>query len=566
MRRFAALRAAHRALAPSVRSPESLPTAQPLRAIRDQLRALLDAVDDPAGGSKAFGDADLLGIDDALDGYARQLRLVADGISIPQFRASLPEAARAQRDEVLKLLDVLIEEGEALDARLNLVDYLITLVCTARQDGRWTLVADPPTVSEGTRNRSFAAPDCEPALEAEIVGRFRTATERLGGGEDFEAVVRDMHGYKQEVAPYFFLPEVLRCIVAYNLALRIIRDREMSRARELDLEVDRETESVPPGGGPEPDAAPESAFGSPGLSAIEGALERRLSGSDPLPGAGGEIAARMDVAKLRSFEVDLFTHPNPDDLGRLKRRIIVLGFVAEKHPEIGSELAALGINPAQVEDAWVREASDRVQSTTNDLVATNAYDAARRLSDLQSRVLFGPLLAAKRQEPRERPLAASPVGPAAVAGSLDQLAKTAEAARRSPAKREAREHRFGLRPSRQRIFALATVLLLLGAGAAYRLLEKDPHGVRVLSSAQLAEISPLLVSAYRSENGRGRVFIGTLSDTWQQMQTPARRETAERVRDRLSTLGVSEVILFDGRRALQVHYVGGSNTFPGWDT
>ena len=128
VRRFAALRAAQRALTPSVRSPESLPTAGPLRAIRDQLRALLEAVESPSGGATAFGEADLPGIDDALDGYARQLRMVADGVSMPQFRASLPEAAQAQRGEVLALLDLLIEDDEPLDARLRLVDYLVTLL------------------------------------------------------------------------------------------------------------------------------------------------------------------------------------------------------------------------------------------------------------------------------------------------------------------------------------------------------------------------------------------------------------------------------------------------------
>ena len=568
-RRFATLRAAQRALVPSVRSPESLPPLEPIRAIRDQIRALLDRTGEPAAAhsrSQAVRETGLDGIDDALDGYAYQLRYVADHVPVAQFRASLPEMAREQRAEVIALLDLLLEDDEGLAARLSLVDYLITLVCTARQNDQWNLVADPSTVSEGTRTQAFTQPIGDPEVEAEIMRRFRTATERVNTGEDFEAVVREMQRFKQEIAAHFFAPEVLRCVVAYNVSLRHIRDRELSRVRALDRDADREI-----GGAAEPDesetgGASDSAFGSPGLLAIEGALERRLTDSDPAPGAAGRIAARVDVAKLHASEVQLFAQPPRDDLGRMKRRIIAVGLLAERLPEIQSELGALEIDSQLVDKEWVREAADRVQTATNDLIAANDYDGARRLSDLQSRVLFAPLLAEKR---RHQAATAAPASAARRAGASAYAApppsKPANERRRKQQKREGHAPRFRQQPSRLRIVALAAALMM-GAAGAYHLLAREPHAVRVFSAEQLANISPLLVSGFRSDGGRGLMFIGTLGDRWQRMEEPARREAAQRLHAQLHQAGVFEVILFNRTRALQVHYVGELNTFPGWDS
>jgi hypothetical protein len=569
-RRFATLRAAQRALVPSVRSPESLPPLEPIRAIRDQIRTLLDRTKGPAAeepASEAVGGSELDGIDDALDGYAYQLRYVADHVPVAQFRASLPGLAQEQRGEVIALLDLLIEDDEGLDARLSIVDYLITLVCTARQNDQWNLVADPSTVSEGTRTRAFTQPIGDPAVEAEIVGRFRSATERLTAGEDFETVVREMQSYKKEVAAHFFAPEVLRCIVAYNVALRHIRDRELSRARALDRDADREI-----GGAAEPDeietgGASDSVFGSPGLAAIERALERRLTDSDPAPGAAGRIAARVDVATLHASEVQLFAQPPADDLDRLKRRIIALGLVAERLPEIPGEIASLEIDPHLVRKEWVREVAERVENTTNELISANEYDEARRLSDLQSRVVFTPLLARDRGRSGAQPPPPRAARPAAAAArAFTPPAKRAEKRPAEPKQRAAQASRTGRQPSRQRLFALAAALLLIGAGVGYSLLTRAPHTVRTLSAAQLSEISPLLLSGYRSEGGRGLMFIGTLAEGWQRLEEPARREAARRMHAQLYRDGVFEVILFNRTRALQVHYVGEMNTFPGWES
>ena len=74
----------------------------------------------------------------------------------------------------------------------------------------------------------------------------------------------------------------------------------------------------------------------------------------------------------------------------------------------------------------------------------------------------------------------------------------------------------------------------------------------------------MLVSGYRSLGGRGELFIGTLGDAWQQMKEPARRELGAHMWNGLIEMGVFEIMLFDRKHKLQVHYVGEFNKFPGW--
>ncbi len=140
---------------------------------------------------------------------------------------------------------------------------MITLVCTARDDGVWRVVIDPPNVSELTRQLSLEAPLCERELESEILNRLQAASKSLQGlttGGDPGSVLREIAAYKQEIVDYFFLPEVLRCIVSYNLAGRLLREQQLSQVRALDREVDLDAELA---GAPIPQAAAPPAGEEP---------------------------------------------------------------------------------------------------------------------------------------------------------------------------------------------------------------------------------------------------------------------------------------------------------------
>ncbi len=582
-RRFASLRAAERALAPSVRSPESLPWSEALQVIRPrlhQLRNRIEARESAAGpipappsAEEAQRDAtELLAVDACLDEYAQTLRRIADDISIQQFRASLPELARSQREEVIALLDLFIEDDQDFVPRVSLLDYLITLLCIAPQGGGWIQIADPPSLSLLTQRRALEA--AASGREAEIVERFQQAGERLRAGESFETVVREMAAYKKSVARYLFAPDALRCVVSYNLLLREVRAEQMRQARAMDEKVDRETAplaaqppepapaAAPAGEGPAPALESGSVFESRGLAAIEEAIERQLARAEPAPGPAAEIVSRADLAKLGDPEGETFRRPGGDEREQLIRRVVALGVAVGQLAEIEAELAQLGLDPALLSGEWARELSDRVQKETNTLIANNGYDEARLLSNVQSQFLFSPLLAARKKEDGERRPSAEP-GPApaaqagrALTGSSDvRDANRAEG--RAPQEDRARER------GRWRRWSLAAGLAAALAAAGFTYLPLDPRGVRTLSATQLSELSPLLVSGYRSHRGEGPLFIGTLSPRWQRLKPAAQDEAGEAIRARLAREGVREVMLFDDARSLQAHYLGERTRRPG---
>jgi hypothetical protein len=87
----------------------------------------------------------------------------------------------------------------------------------------------------------------------------------------------------------------------------------------------------------------------------------------------------------------------------------------------------------------------------------------------------------------------------------------------------------------------------------------------VFSARDLLEISPLLESGYRTEDGKGPLFMGAFGGGWNDMDDSERKRLAGHVREKLARIGVREVMLYDERKALQVHYVGERNEYPGWD-
>ncbi len=563
VRRFAALRAAQRALSPSVRSPETLPDLVPLRALRSQLQALMAAVESRDKGEAADPTLDTFGADMALDGYARQLRLVAGGVTLPQLRASLPELAKQQRDEVVALLDLLIEEDGGIDSRMSVIDYLITLLCVVRQGDSWSMVVDPPNVSEGARARSLGTPPCDPERQNEIFRRFLNAMEQLKAGGNADSVLGEMRKYKQEIGAYFFAPEIMRCVVSYNLAVRTHREAQIAAVRAMDREVDldpiaaeRPPETAAPAAAPE---TPPTALGAEGLAAIEAAIGQCIAGRESAAGTAGEIADRVDIAGIPPEVREAFQGGGTSEVQTLIRRIAVLGLVAEKHAELAPQRAALGISNGFFEEQLL-ETSERVRRETNDLIASNGYEHARILSELQSRYLFNPLIKARQAQAPAKPRKS-----AAPAGSLDggDLARIANRMAQPRGHRPARQ-----KPKKQSgqmlRWTLATVALGLCAALANQV-APNSRTAGELTPEQLRILSPLLAQGYRNQAGKGPVFIGTLASQWDELERSQRKQGAETIHTRLGLVGVRELMLFDATKRLQVHYVGNKNKYPDWD-
>ena len=100
---------------------------------------------------------------------------------------------------------------------------------------------DPADLSPLVRQRCLDAEASEPTDQGEITAWFRTASERVRDGEEVDSVMGEASRYKAEMGLRFFVPEVLRCIVLYNISVKNFREERVRRARAADRMIDWET-------------------------------------------------------------------------------------------------------------------------------------------------------------------------------------------------------------------------------------------------------------------------------------------------------------------------------------
>ena len=116
------------------------------------------------------------------------------------------------------------------------------------------------------------------------------------------------------------------------------------------------------------------------------------------------------------------------------------------------------------------------------------------------------------------------------------------------------------RRPRLRTLALTAVLLVVTAFSVARFLEEREGAVRILPADEIQQLSPFLLSGYRSDEGRGDVFVGSIDEHWwDQLEPTERAALATLLAERL---GVRELQLFDRTRSLRARWVSGELTFP----
>ncbi len=548
-RRFATLRAAQRALRSSRSEVRDLAA---LREIQRWLQRLAVRADGPESSRLAPEQVrqELEQLDGALDGYAALLHRRLDETQVAQLRASLSARSREHRAEALALLELCLESPEASSRYLHVADYVITLLCTHERDGVWLLDADPANLSDFVRERCAATHACGSALEASIAARFQHAAERLAKGEGGDAVVREMAAYKAEIAAFYFVPAVLRCVIGYNAAARNSFERSLQAERELDSAIDAETGFAPP-------TAEENEAGRrlaphehPGVLAVEEALQQRILGAGNDAGPAARLACGLDLELLQEGDRQAFADLR-DESQRLVRMTVVLGHLALQLSESRADVTALGLHESQL-GVWICDLGEEVQSEIDSRIRVDYWDALR-LSDTKSRFLTAVLIAARRRydEARQR-WKGSGEEDHLDRDVLDLVREYLEKSRLH----EAPLPFFDLLGGGwRRTLALGAVALLMLGVALSHLGPGDPRAVHELSQRQKLSLSPYLEDAYRDFADDGSILVATAKPSFMELTPRQRKQTLEKVLVEALQVGVEELLIFDAERVLQAHWV-----------
>jgi hypothetical protein len=139
---------------------------------------------------------------------------------LSQLRATLPDVLERSRSEVVALLDLCLSaiSEQPCGTPPHCIDYLITLLSRHAPQGVSVLRCDPSRVSPDLQARcqmqsSAPCPDCEAAIQS-----FREASIEIRELDNLDPIVARVRELKARLGDCLFEADVLRALVAYNIA------------------------------------------------------------------------------------------------------------------------------------------------------------------------------------------------------------------------------------------------------------------------------------------------------------------------------------------------------------
>ncbi len=238
--RFSNLRAAERAITPTVRGRARLPSFHLGRELLDSLQRMREAVGFRASAIHGLSADDLAAsVDRDLDAFTTALCGVINETPMMQFRATLPGTVEQAREEVEALLDFCLEPGRFVPFPRALVDFAVTLLATERAGGgRKKILHDPSQVTAriailSREQGAVRDPEIAPTCRA-----LRNAAVKLQSQDELEPTIRQIRGVKDSLGIRILHPEVLRSAVAYNVAIHNRLLLILASAREFDSAAD----------------------------------------------------------------------------------------------------------------------------------------------------------------------------------------------------------------------------------------------------------------------------------------------------------------------------------------
>ncbi|MEE2703556.1 MAG: hypothetical protein VX614_06000 [Myxococcota bacterium] len=293
------------------------------------------------------------------------------------------------------------------------------------------------------------------------------------------------------------------------------------------------------------------------IQELEASLAARIAQGAPGPGPGGDLVMRFDLAPLSRWERLAFTGGSDAADAAALRAAVLAGLLVRHMDEIEAPLARLGVSRGQLETAWLAHVGSEIQQAIAHALVNDAYARARELAETKSKFLY-PLREGQSQAGQ------SVARTSSLGGSLSEPRAEAAAA---PLGR-ATGGRPGARWWRRAAVCaglLAAILALIGFQAYPPEGPGGPEGggsAQELAPGALRALSPHLVSASRDGFGYGTRLFGPLSESWDAQPGERRAAAAISLGTRLQGFGVGEVLLFDARRQLRVHFRDGELLLP----
>jgi hypothetical protein len=387
---------------------------------------------------------------------------------------------------------------------------------------------------------------------------FRDASVAIEQGVPPGPIIEKMRSAKHQAMRTLLIPDLLKAIIGYNIAVSNQRAELIETQRALeDAELEafenqlgtrvpvheeepaaRPPVSVPVGG---------SALESRALRVIVEAIHRCLLRQEPGGGPEDEIVAALDLAKLSAYEEAALRNPERDSVATLVSIAATVGLIGKSLGALGDRLARVGISAEHLQTEWAQELERRIRSETSRLVSEDAYEEARRVAEVRARLLHRP-----GEDSNAWRLERAPEQRAQVSYGARKPSET------SPAEEAPRKRRVsvGMESWRSAAAAIALVGALAIAATMYFSGGEDSR-VAFYSEQQLGKISPHIESGYRNGRGEGPAFVGTLRAQWESLSPADREASAHAIEDALLERGISEFMFFDKGRELKLRYANG---------
>jgi hypothetical protein len=566
--RYGLLRSALRALEASSPDAGSFGLEESFQQIRGWLRELrtsnADTLRDPSAETQVDGieqvsSAQIAHLDN-LDRKLEQLQtaIVAQirSIRLSQLRATLPAVKRQNPEELKALFDLCLIAHDSDSPWWSLIDYMITLLACEEKGGRRYVARDPTRLTPRLDELCAACDREKNDLTDALVHMFHRARVDLERGNPAGPIIEKMRSAKHQAMETLLIPDLLRAITAYNIAVSNQRSDLIETQRVLEkAELESFEKSLgakPPAQEPTPRAPVVVPFGGSALDSlalreIVEAIRRRLLRQEPEGGPESEIAAALDLSRLSAYEESAFRGSDRGPVMTLVSTAVTVGLIENSLGELGDRLAGVGISAEQLQADWVQELENKIGTETQDLVSDDAYEEARRIAEVRTRLLSKPEEDVNAWQ-LER-------GVELDAPRTYDRAKHSAPPPRKPAPRK-RRVRVGTMSGRQVVTAIA-LAGVLAIGASMYFTGGTNSKVAFYSERQLEVVSPHIESGYRNGRGEGPAFVGTLRPQWDALSAAEREASAHAIEAALLEQGISEFMFFDERRQLKLRYTHG---------